>query len=47
MAADSIQKDLANAAARKTINLIIEDLGDNLFEILVDESSDISEKNKW
>ena len=44
--ASSIQKDLANAAAKETINLIIDDLEDNLFGILVDESSDISRKEQ-
>ncbi|XP_073109915.1 uncharacterized protein [Elaeis guineensis] len=46
MVAPSIQKYLANAATKEIINLIIEDLGDNLFRILVDESSDLFGKEQ-
>ncbi|KAJ0968084.1 hypothetical protein J5N97_025001 [Dioscorea zingiberensis] len=41
-----IQKDIINAAATKTINMIVKDIGDALFSILVDESSDISMKEQ-
>jgi hypothetical protein len=38
----SIQKDIVNAASLETTRAIINDLGDELFAILVDESRDIS-----
>uniref|UniRef100_A0A5B7B014 Putative zinc finger MYM-type protein 1-like n=1 Tax=Davidia involucrata TaxID=16924 RepID=A0A5B7B014_DAVIN len=41
-----IQKDIVNAAANETTNAIIEDLGDDLFAILVDESCDVSSKEQ-
>ncbi|KAK1377581.1 Zinc finger MYM-type protein 1-like protein [Heracleum sosnowskyi] len=41
-----IQKDIANAAAIETINVIIKDIGDSLFSVLVDESRDISMKEQ-
>ncbi|XP_028066486.1 uncharacterized protein LOC114269384 [Camellia sinensis] len=37
-----IQKDIVNVAAFETINVIIRDLGDALFSILIDEARDIS-----
>ncbi|KAK1384870.1 Zinc finger MYM-type protein [Heracleum sosnowskyi] len=39
-----IQKDIVNAATTETINLIIKDIGDSLFSVLIDESRDISMK---
>ncbi|XP_057779891.1 uncharacterized protein LOC130998490 [Salvia miltiorrhiza] len=44
--APSIQKDIMNAAAVKTINVIMEEIGGALFSILVDESRDISMKEQ-
>ncbi|XP_057791317.1 uncharacterized protein LOC131008458 [Salvia miltiorrhiza] len=44
--APSIQKDIVNAAAAKTINIIMEEIGGSLFSILVDESRDISMKEQ-
>ncbi|XP_028071837.1 uncharacterized protein LOC114274165 [Camellia sinensis] len=41
-----IQKDIVNVAAFKTINVIIRDLGDALFSILIDEARDISIKEQ-
>ncbi|XP_062085462.1 uncharacterized protein LOC133791557 [Humulus lupulus] len=41
-----IQKDISNAAAVETTNIIIKDIGDSLFSILVDESRDISTKEQ-
>ncbi|XP_062089726.1 uncharacterized protein LOC133796268 [Humulus lupulus] len=37
-----IQKDIVNACAMETINVIIRDMGDVAFSILVDESRDIA-----
>jgi hypothetical protein len=44
MVAPYIQRDIANAAASKTLNAILKDLGDSPFAIFVDESCDISVK---
>ncbi|GMP66334.1 hypothetical protein CsSME_00026731 [Camellia sinensis var. sinensis] len=41
-----IQKDIVNVAAFETINVIIRDLGDVLFSILIDEARDISIKEQ-
>ncbi|XP_028094726.1 zinc finger MYM-type protein 1-like [Camellia sinensis] len=41
-----IQKDIVNVAAFQTINVIIRDLGDALFSILIDETRDISMKEQ-
>jgi hypothetical protein len=41
-----IQKDIANAAASKTLDAIFKDLGESSFAILVDESRDISVKEQ-
>ncbi|KAL5559866.1 hypothetical protein UlMin_036077 [Ulmus minor] len=41
-----IQKDIVNAVAVETINIIIQDIGNSLFSILVDESRDISTKEQ-
>ncbi|XP_022843261.1 zinc finger MYM-type protein 1-like [Olea europaea var. sylvestris] len=41
-----VQKDIVNACAIETINVIIKDVGDSLFSILVDESRDVSMKEK-
>ena len=41
-----IHKDFVSIAATKTINVIIKDIGDALFCILVDESHDISMKEQ-
>ncbi|XP_073304597.1 uncharacterized protein [Primulina huaijiensis] len=41
-----IQKDIVSACATETINVIIRDVGDSLFSILVDESRDVSTRSK-
>ncbi|MCH82423.1 zinc finger MYM-type protein 1-like [Trifolium medium] len=41
-----IQKDIVKAAARATTQVILDDLGDNLFSILIDESRDVSVKEQ-
>ncbi|XP_042443890.1 uncharacterized protein LOC122028988 [Zingiber officinale] len=41
-----IQKDIVRACATKTINVIIKDIGNSLFSILVDESHDVSMKEQ-
>ncbi|XP_057999338.1 uncharacterized protein LOC131178395 [Hevea brasiliensis] len=41
-----IQKDIVNACATETINIIIRDLGEALFSILVDEAHDVSAKEQ-
>ncbi|KAF8396511.1 hypothetical protein HHK36_018134 [Tetracentron sinense] len=41
-----IQKDIVNAAATETTNAIINEVGDFLFSILIDESRDISIKEQ-
>ncbi|XP_022866339.1 zinc finger MYM-type protein 1-like [Olea europaea var. sylvestris] len=40
------QKDIVNDCAIETINVIIKDVGDSLFPILVDESCDVSMKEQ-
>jgi hypothetical protein len=46
MTAPDIQKEIANAAANETLDVILKDLGDSSFAILVDESRDISVKEQ-
>ncbi|KAJ0962219.1 hypothetical protein J5N97_030047 [Dioscorea zingiberensis] len=46
MIAHDIQNDITSAAASETTNVIINELGDDLFAILVDESRDISNKEQ-
>ncbi|XP_022868339.1 uncharacterized protein LOC111387937 [Olea europaea var. sylvestris] len=41
-----VQKNIVNARAIKTINVIIKNVGDSLFSILVDESRDVSMKEQ-
>nr|XP_011459928.1 PREDICTED: zinc finger MYM-type protein 1-like [Fragaria vesca subsp. vesca] len=41
-----VQKDIVNAAAVETTNVIIKDIGDAFFSILVDESRDVSVKEQ-
>ncbi|KAL6522340.1 hypothetical protein OROHE_016893 [Orobanche hederae] len=41
-----IQKDIVNAAATETTKLIVSDLGDDFFSVLVDESHDVSIKEQ-
>lgn len=41
-----VQKDIVNACVVETINVIIKDLSDSLFSILVDESRDMSMKEQ-
>ncbi|XP_042460182.1 uncharacterized protein LOC122043642 [Zingiber officinale] len=42
----NIQKDIVRACATETINVIIKDIGNLLFSILVDESRDVSMKEQ-
>ncbi|KAG4108988.1 hypothetical protein GLYMA_U031215v4 [Glycine max] len=44
--APKIQKDIVNAAALETTNVIITNLGDELFAIIVDEARDISNQEQ-
>jgi hypothetical protein len=46
MTALDIQKEIAHATANETIDIILKDLGDLPFAILVDESCDISVKEQ-
>nr|XP_010909868.1 uncharacterized protein LOC105035860 [Elaeis guineensis] len=46
MRSSEIQKDIVNACATGTINDIVEDLGEDYFGILVDESRDASHKEQ-
>ncbi|XP_042386942.1 uncharacterized protein LOC121978705 [Zingiber officinale] len=41
-----IQKDIVKACTTETINVIIKDIGNSLFSILVDESCDVSMKEQ-
>ncbi|XP_031250521.1 uncharacterized protein LOC116108405 [Pistacia vera] len=41
-----IQKDTVSAVPNETISVIIRDLGDSLFDIMIDESRDISRKKQ-
>ncbi|XP_022899203.1 uncharacterized protein LOC111412495 [Olea europaea var. sylvestris] len=42
----SIQKDIVSAIAFETLDIIMKDIGDGLFSILVDESCDVSVKEQ-
>ena len=46
MVSPMVQKDLVNAAAKETTKAIIEELNNDVFGILVDESRDISKKEQ-
>ncbi|XP_057496717.1 uncharacterized protein LOC130781532 [Actinidia eriantha] len=46
LVAPSIQKDIVNAAATETLNCIMDEIGDECFSILVDESRDVSIKEQ-
>ncbi|XP_021746198.1 zinc finger MYM-type protein 1-like [Chenopodium quinoa] len=46
MTSPPIQKDIINCCAKETTKCIIEELGDDYFAILADESSDVSQKEK-
>ena len=46
LAAPDIQKDIVNCIAVEIVNSIIQDIGDKLFSILIDESKDISSKEQ-
>ena len=46
MISSKTQKDIVNAAVVETTNVIISDMGDSLFSILVDESRDVSVKDQ-
>ncbi|XP_021775156.1 zinc finger MYM-type protein 1-like [Chenopodium quinoa] len=46
MTAPSIQKDLINSCATETTKAIVNDIGDDYFGILFDESSDASQKEQ-
>lgn len=42
----SIEKEIVDVVAEKTTKAIVNDLGDQLFAILIDESTDIYEKEQ-
>ena len=44
--AHSIQNDIVKACFTKTTNIIIRDIGDALFSILINESHDVSMKEQ-
>ncbi|KAJ0495399.1 putative transcription factor and/or regulators TTF-type(Zn) family [Helianthus annuus] len=46
MTAPSIQKDICNCFAEEVLKMIFEELGDDVFSLLVDESRDISKKEQ-
>ena len=46
MTSPDIQKEIANAVVVETINVIIKDIRDSLFAIIVDESCDMSTKEQ-
>ncbi|XP_021763673.1 uncharacterized protein LOC110728322 [Chenopodium quinoa] len=46
MTSPPIQKDIINCCAKETTKFIIEELGDDYFVILADESSDVSQKEQ-
>ena len=46
MVAPSIQKHIANCFAKEVIKSILQEIGDDVFALLVDESSDISKKEQ-
>jgi hypothetical protein len=46
LTAPQIQRDIINCCAKETTNLIMEDLGSEYFAILVDESSDVYQKEQ-
>ncbi|XP_025702805.1 uncharacterized protein [Arachis hypogaea] len=46
LVAPKIQKDIVRAAASETTKVIIDDLGDDLFAVLVDEAREISVKEQ-
>ncbi|KAL4032737.1 hypothetical protein IC575_005819 [Cucumis melo] len=46
LTAPDIQKDIVNCIAVEIVNSIIQDIGDKLFSILIDESKDISSKEQ-
>ncbi|XP_070020836.1 uncharacterized protein [Nicotiana sylvestris] len=46
MTSPNIQKDIVNSCAKETVKAIIENLNENFFGILVDESKDVSHKEQ-
>lgn len=46
MTSHMIQKDLINSCAKETTRLVIDDLGDDYFAILADESSDVYQQEQ-
>ena len=46
MVAPCIQKDIARCFAQEVLKSIFEEIGDDVFALLVDESSDISKKEQ-
>ncbi|GFP84236.1 protein-tyrosine sulfotransferase [Phtheirospermum japonicum] len=46
MIAPSIQREIVNCCAKETTKAIIDELGDDLFAILADESADVSDKEQ-
>lgn len=46
MVSPEIQKDIANCFAEVIVNSIIEEIGGDVFCLLVDESTDVSDKEQ-
>ena len=46
MYSPNIQKDIANACPRETVDVILEEIGDGYFSVLADESRDVSCKQQ-
>jgi len=46
MTSSDIQKDLTECCAHEVMNVIMEEFGDRQFSVLIDESRDISVKEK-
>ncbi|XP_076953318.1 uncharacterized protein LOC143627358 [Bidens hawaiensis] len=47
LTAPSIQKEICNCFAAEVLKKIFDELCDDVFSILVDESRDVSKRNKW
>ncbi|CAN1787215.1 hypothetical protein LINPERHAP1_LOCUS17549 [Linum perenne] len=46
MTSPDIQKDIVHALAAETTKLVVKDIGDDVFSILVDEARDVSIKEQ-
>jgi len=47
LVAPEIQRDIVECFANEIVHYILEELGNDVFWLLVDESRDVSAKNKW